>query len=222
MGYLRIIVKGTIGTEEKWSNSLNYRITGGASDLPDNDLVTRVLARLLSDIVAGSFPNDLKNLISTAGSIVGFRVEKRGEDEVLLSMAEGNLAAPIVGLTSPTKTPQDALVVSLLTSSVGGAGRGRFYLPALGAVMSGSFQLTSPSPTLAVAAAKSWLNEIKIAADLAMSSVSDPRRFVLVVRSPTNHSDSIVNALRVGSLLDTQRRRRDALKETYVSTTFPS
>jgi hypothetical protein len=46
-------------------------------------------------------------------------------------------------------------------------------------------------------------------------------RVALSVRSGTDHVCRDVTSIQVGSVLDTQRRRRDVLPETYNSVTYP-
>jgi hypothetical protein len=41
------------------------------------------------------------------------------------------------------------------------------------------------------------------------------------VRSVKNHHCYDVKSIQVGSILDTQRRRRSALPETYLSVAYP-
>ncbi|MGK4456075.1 hypothetical protein, partial [Klebsiella pneumoniae] len=73
-------------------------------------------------------------LLSTNGSVTGFRVENRGEDEELLNVGEAAYTSPITGTGTASKSPQDAITISLRTSTPGARGRGRIYWPALGAV----------------------------------------------------------------------------------------
>jgi hypothetical protein len=53
------------------------------------------------------------------------------------------------------------------------------------------------------------------------AGISSPKTVVLAVRSVKNHICRNVNELQCGSLLDTQRRRRDNLIETYSNLSYP-
>jgi hypothetical protein len=163
----------------------------------------------------------LKTLLSTAGSMDSVRVEKRAEDESILSVAEGLFTTPAAGTGTATKTPQDALVFSLRTTTPGPKGRGRMYWPALGAGLTASFQLSSPPPGTIPVDMSAWLGKVGDELNDYFIASADPRRVVLSVRSVKDHVCRDVNSVQVGTVLDTQRRRRDALPETYYATEYP-
>jgi hypothetical protein len=95
------------------------------------------------------------------------------------------------------------------------------YWPACGAQLSGVWQLLLPLPSSVVADARTWLNAIGTQINGYFSSISSVVTVVLSVRSLKNHASYNVNQLQVGSVLDTQRRRRSALPETYSGTPYP-
>lgn len=95
------------------------------------------------------------------------------------------------------------------------------YWPALGSSISSTFQLTAPTSANAAAAAKVWLQAINSAMDGVYIAQSSALRVALSVRSGTDHVCRDVNSIQVGSILDTQRRRRDILPETYASVAYP-
>lgn len=221
MAYFRTIIRGTIGAGEVWTTSYTWGIFGLAPDVPDQAAVDAILNKLVTLVIPGGVPTSLKLLLSSQAAITGFRVEKRSEDERILNIAEGNMASAIPGTVGPTKTPQDAVVVSLRTSTPGARGRGRSYWPALGAVLSTSFDLTTPTPAASVADFKTWIKSIGDLVNAGLATLSDVRTVVFAVRSVTDHVCRNVTSIQVGSLLDTQRRRRDNLHETYSSLVYP-
>lgn len=221
MAYIRTILKGRIGTSEVWSINLNWAIFGLEPDVPDQAEVDGLLAALLAATTVTSVTAGMKQLVSAQGSITGWRVEKRAEDESTLNVSEGTLGTPIVPSPTASKTPQDAIVVSLRTSTPGPSGRGRFYWPALGAVLTADFLLQQPTPASTIAEFRTWLNAIGTAMNAYYAGASQAKTVVLIVRSVTNHSNSNVNRILVGNVLDTQRRRRDNLVETYQSVSYP-
>lgn len=221
MAFYRTIIKGSIGAVEVWSTSTNWGVFGLSPDVPDQAAVDGILARLRTYTTAANVTASLKTLMSSAVTIDGWRVEKRAEDETILSVAEGLLTTAVAGTGSATKLPQDSLVFSLRTNTPGPKGRGRMYWPAVGAQVSAAFQLATPVPATTVADVKTWLNAIGNEMNQYFIGIGDARRVVLAVRSVTDHVCRDVVQLQVGSVLDTQRRRRDALPETYVSATYP-
>lgn len=159
--------------------------------------------------------------MSTQAQINSLRLERRAEDETTLNVSEGLFGAAIGGTGTASKTPQDALVFSLRTSTPGARGRGRMYWPALGASLNSTFQVTTPAPSAVVTDLKTWLNAIGAAMNGYWTGIGAAKSSVLSVRSVTDHVCRDVNALQIGSVLDTQRRRRDALPEAYVNAVYP-
>lgn len=221
MAYWRTILTGAMATSERWTVGNSWGIVGLAPDTPDQERADDILARLLAYTTNTNVPGFLLTCLSTALTITGWRVELRSEDERILSVAEGVKATPFAGLQTPTKTPQDAIVFSLRTSTPGARGRGRMYWPAVGTTLSNQFQLTAPTSAEVAGAAKTWLNAIGTEMNASYIADASALRVALAVRSTTDHVCRDVTQIQVGTVLDTQRRRRDALKETYSSVSYP-
>jgi len=221
MAFWKTIFKGSIGSVETWSTSVSWGVFGLSPDVADQAAADGILAALKAASGVTTLPTSLRTLLSSAGTVDSVRVEQRAEDETVLCVAEGLFTTPLAGSGTASKTPQDAVVLSLRTSTPGPRGRGRMYWPALSASLSTSFQLSSPTATATSIDAKAWLNAIGGAFNTYWTSVGAAKSAVLSVRSVTDHTCRNVNALQVGSVLDTQRRRRDNLPESYVSIAMP-
>lgn len=221
MAFIKTIFKGSLGAVETWSTSISWGIFGLSPDTSNQVEADGLLAAIKAAGGVTTMPTSLRTLLSGAGSVDGVRVERRAEDESVLNVAEGLYTTPSLGTGTASKTPQDALVFSLRTSVPGARGRGRLYWPALGAALSTSFQLTTPTPATVATDAKTWLAAIGSAMNGYFVSVASAKSVVLSVRSVTDHVCRDVNTLQFGSVLDTQRRRRDNLPESYVSVAYP-
>lgn len=221
MAYWRVIVKGSLGSVEKWSTSTAYGIVGIAPDTADQATTDAMATAIRTATTSSNVTAQLLGLLSSQGNIEAIRVEKRAEDETVLNVAEQLLTTPLAGTGTATKTPQDAVVLSLRTSTPGAKGRGRMYWPAIANTLSTSFQLTTPAPATVAAGAKTWLQAINSAMDGVYIAASSALRVALSVRSVTDHVCRDVTSIQVGSVLDTQRRRRDALPESYANVTYP-
>lgn len=221
MAYWRVIVKGSIGTVEKWSTGAAFGIVGLAPDTPDQAGATAIAQSVAANQTTVLVPANLRQLLSTAGNIEIVRVEKRAEDESVLSVAEALVPTPLVGSGTANKTPQDSVVLSLRTATPGARGRGRLYWPALNATLSATWQMTAPVPASLASDAKTWLQAINSEIDDYYISISSALRAALSVRSITDHVCRDVTSIQIGSVLDTQRRRRDALPETYATVAYP-
>ena len=221
MAFLKVIMEGTIAGGEVWSVGTSWGIFGLAPDTPDQSLTDGILAGLLTYSASNAIPAAFKTALGIDGAFTTWRVEYRDETEHIMNVSIGTLASAQLGTGVSTKTPQDALVLSLRTATPGPSGRGRLYWPALGAGLGAGFQLSSPTPGAFVAAWKTWLNAIGGVMNAYYAGISSPKTVVLAVRSVKNHICRNVNELQCGSLLDTQRRRRDNLIETYSNLSYP-
>jgi hypothetical protein len=222
MAYWRIILKGTLGTTETWSIGAAYGIVGIAPDVPDQAAADGILTNVKAAIAgSGAIPAALQTLMSAQCTAVTARVEKRAENESILTVSEGLLSAPVSGTGTSSKSPQDALVFSLRTNTPGPRGRGRIYWPALGASLSTSFQLSTPTPAAAVAGAKTMLQAFNTAIDNYYIGIASALRSALAVRSLADHTCRNVVSVQVGTTMDTQRRRRESIPETYTTVAYP-
>lgn len=221
MAYWRIVFKGSIGTVEQWSTSVAFGIVGLAPDVPDQAAADDIAGRIAANQTTVLVPLTLRTLLSAGGTIDTVRVEKRAEDESILTISERLLAVALVGTGTANKTPQDSVVFSLRSSTPGARGRGRMYWPALNATLSATWQMTAPAPATLVSDVKTWLQASNTAIDAYYISIASVLRAALSVRSVTDHVCRDVNQIQIGSVLDTQRRRRDALPESYVNAAYP-
>lgn len=221
MSYIKTIVLGGIGSTEVFSTGMAWRNFELFAASMTQEMIESLSRRLITNITSTSIPAALRNLLSTSGEIRGWRVEQHGEDEQLTNVGESFYASPITGLGSPSKTPQDSLVFSLRTSTPGARGRGRMYWPALSATLGADFKLSSPAPATAALAAATLADLVgdQINAEWAANSFAVTTE--LAVRSTTDHTSRKVERIQVGDVLDTQRRRRDNLPETYVVQPYP-
>lgn len=221
MSYIKTIALGRIGSSEKWSCGIAWRNFELFEATMTQTMIESLANRLITGIPSGSIPSILKSTWSNAVAITGWRVEQHSEDEKLTNVGEAAYAAAPVGSGSMSKSPQDALVVSLRTSTPGARGRGRIYWPALAVGLNAEFQVTTPTPAqIALATAELFkLIGDQINAEWAANSMAVTTE--LAVRSITDHRSRKVERLQVGSVLDTQRRRRDSLVETYVMQNYP-
>jgi hypothetical protein len=127
-----------------------------------------------------------------------------------LSMANTSLTGAQTGDRLP---PQLSLGVSWQTPVIGRRGRGRIFLPSNAASQLTSAGRMSSTPQGAAKDAAVTMLE-----GLAYQAVggSGPNVQPIVTGDPwTNYG--VITGVRVGDVLDTQRRRRDQLAETYVS-----
>lgn len=115
--------------------------------------------------------------------------------------------------------PQDSVVVSLWSGSRLGTGNhGRMYLPWASAALDTTGHITSPATSTVCGAMKIVLNGMQTVLR-AQQDASDAT--LCIVPSNRSASPKPVNYIRVGNVVDTQRRRRNRIQETYFKVVFP-
>ena len=99
---------------------------------------------------------------------------------------------------------QTALVVSLLTPQAGASGKGRVFLPYPGHGVGQDYLLSTAGQTLVANSFKAFLTALK-------TSSGDARVF------SSKGTSAPVTSIKVGRVPDTQRSRRSAALENYVT-----
>lgn len=221
MGYVKVTLVGTMGTQEIWNTGACYNIVGIGTHSISFAMAQSIAVRLNAAITATTLPAPLRVLMSEFVQIAQWRVEGFNDTDVVTGVGVQAVSPALNGVNSATKTPQDALVFSLRTNHAGRNGRGRMYWPALGATLNGEYKLSSPTPATVALGAATLLDLIgdQINAELAANSLTETVE--LCVRSKTDKASYRVGSIQVGNVLDTQRRRRNRLAEAYVSQAYP-
>lgn len=221
MGYVKVTLVGTMGTQEIWNTGACYNIVGIGSHSISFGMAQSIAQRLNSAITTTTMPAPLRTLMSEFVQIAQWRVEGFDDNDVVTGVGVQATSPALNGVNSATKTPQDALVFSLRTDHAGRNGRGRMYWPALGATLNGEYKLSSPSLATIALGAATLLDLIgnEINAELAANSLTETVE--LCVRSKTDKASYRVGSIQVGNVLDTQRRRRNRLSEAYASQAYP-
>lgn len=156
--------------------------------------------------------------ISSALALTGCRVEVRSDtDDSLIAIAIAPRVATGVGTGTPRLPPQSAAVISLRTNTPGARGRGRLYWPAVGVAVGTNLRNNSTNTSGLCTDFRAYSNAIRGALATAFPLIG----FDLAVRSRANHATPHVVRVQVGDVIDTQRRRRDALIEAYSSIAIP-
>jgi len=215
MSYVRVSILGSQLAEEVWSINLTFDPTG---EFPGGVNQT-ALDTAAAAIANRTVPTSLRAILSNQGARTGARVEVR--DDVTDNLIALSLAAsttPSLGTATVVLPPQAAVVVSILTNTPGASGRGRIYWPSMGYTLGTTGRLGTPAPATLLADFKSYFLGMRSDLAAAFPTIG----FDLAVRSKTTHTTPHAVSLRLGNVMDTQRRRRDNLAEAYVSTTFPA
>lgn len=207
--HVAYLVSGTNPGGEIWTNTLRFTdgTSGAFTGLDLVAAVQQVKDRWAAMLNTTGFFADCQRVTSVSGYVYD---------------AGGNLveqaittSAPVAGTALATLPHSSAIVASLLTGIPGRSYRGRLYLPLAGAQIS-TVDMLLPSTsrqTIADEVAEA-LDELRSAGYDVGADGLDP-----VVVSTTLTLSTPITQVRVGSVPDVQRRRRNALIETYSTAT---
>lgn len=168
----------------------------------------------------GSYVSAVENFVSRADSKVPTGVQLTWVKAALIGTDGTYLMEPIEapatanGGETGGYIPQGALVYTLVSSRWKDPGRyNRFYLPTAVPTGTTGWRLTTNEANDAAASAKLFIETLNAIGTLTNSTT--------VVASPVGSGWALdVQEVRVGRLIDTQRRRRNAIAEDYSSETI--
>lgn len=206
----RVIFEGSLGVNsEQWSTGIVFQDPGLGQGEPDDAVMLDWANNLHGDFVT-MVSTTLRTALSSSGTIDRVRIEYYNGAGGLTSVVEST-SSPVAGLTIADQPYSSACVLSLSTGLSGSRRRGRMYWPALAAAVdaNGKFTGTTSATNFAISA--------KELIDLIGSSYGGALNLEPGVYSGVLDDVTTVTAVRVGSIPDTQRRRRDNLVETYAT-----
>lgn len=207
---IRVSITGTLPGGEVWSVNPCFFPLDEPADITQPEVLAIATA-----VSALTVPTGVRQMFNSATAITGTRVEARSRTGVLEAQAEAPRASGGGGSGTATHPFQTSFVTSLRTQYPGAQGRGRLYWPATGILLdSTTLRVTSTVVASTLTGVKTFLTDIQSA--VAVSAGPAP----LTVWSRTGSAFHGVTSLRMGDVLDTQRRRRDALAEAYVEQAF--
>lgn len=206
----RIVISGNIAAGvESWSVGLNVAGDGGVFARGSAELSTWATA--VFDAVQGNAV--LMTALSTACTLErvdAYYYQSEGPAFEVGASTQSSVA----GTGGASKTPQTAVVASLLTAQAGRSFRGRIYWPALGV----------PIQTTDLRISASLLEDLAEAFATLIAEVNTtaplPGQLVSIYSQTRDLMTPVISA-RVGNVLDTQRRRRESMVEVYEQAPVP-
>lgn len=207
-------INGSLPGGEVWSVTPKFtRVSGPVTDYEDLERWATVVAGTME---TWANANVFRSLLSTAGTIDSVRVEARDAAGQMTQAAEAQLTPSLSGTGSANKMYQSSLVFTFLTGRPGRSYKGRMYWPALNVTLNTQLRLSQSLIDSYAGAGVELLNLISDA------GITDSERPLPVVVSQTQGLVTPITAVRVGDVLDIQRRRRDTLTENYsIAEMFP-
>jgi hypothetical protein len=210
----RVTLSGTMfGGAEEWSTGFFLGQEGSDSTAP-----TQAAADQIRDAWATFF----NNALSWVSNHYSFTQVKMAQIDASGHTIDASViysypATTVVGgATSGHHPPQCSLVCTLLSDRPRGkASKGRMYLPGFAGTINGSGKVDWDQVGSISTNLKTFFDSFADDADV-------PDQLILAAKgtgidAALNAQNDYVETIRVGDVVDTQRRRRNGLNETYVS-----
>jgi len=210
----RITMTGTMyGGAEIWSTG--FYAGSATADAP---APTDVMAEMIATEWQQFF---------TAGSVLISYLYKTATIKVTPYKVDGDIdipgiksfsyTTPIAGAhTGNGHPPQCAVVASLIAGNGKGlGGKGRMFIPGVGDGVDPTGHMTTSTCTSIASGLSSFFADVGASFDNPGQAINASHRD-LVIDQPTPINRALTS-VRVGNVFDTQRRRRNALAETYSS-----
>jgi len=212
VAHYRMVVGGVLVGAQRWSIGLSL---DGNTVPPDPVAMNVAAVQMFNDFntaawsASGTGLTPLKNLASAQATLDSVRLYYYPTGATQATLVGASTQAPVVGSGGISNPPQCALVVSLLTGFAGRKNRGRMYLPCLSDDVTAVGQLSTGRAQLVATTVANWLSLVRT------RSVTTGGNSIPIVYSETA-GNSAIASVRVDSLIDTQRRRRDKLTPTQT------
>jgi hypothetical protein len=210
--HTRFTFSGAVIPGEVWSCSLNF-----ASDVVGEVYEPGGLPGLAT-AAASRWKTLHEGITAMSFSTTFTQVAVRNIDAAGRTTAQA-FAGPVdatVGNSTPALPPQCCVVASLQTAEPGPRGRGRIYLPLIGGTVTNGARLAPLVRDDVAQEVKTLLNSLKTYMDGGFGGPYFP----VVASAVGSGFNYPVDRVRVGDVIDTQRRRRDGLTEAYAVQTL--
>lgn len=208
-----IRIEGTLPQGEVWSVTPKFVGNFGPEITNYDDLLA--WATNIGDAFAdGAVPTALLTAMSAVTAINAIRAEYRDTTGNLVEVAERVLPTPVRGTATPNRPFQCAWVASLRTGRPGASYRGRLYWPYIaGGMDNATLRIPQSNLETLVTGMRDMLLSIQ-------DATPEENTVYLAVVSKVRNVATPVNEISGGNVIDTQRRRRDTVAESYESTPF--
>jgi hypothetical protein len=204
-------------TETDWTIEGNWRISHGTSIFNADDYLNDQAVTAWTGLLASGHMSNQVRLRSLklypCGSPNGQTIPAPPYAQGTPMTLEYTSAYPTGGESSTQLPPQNSIAVGWRTPQVGRRGRGRMFLPPASSASLSGAHVSSGAQTDIADAGKAFLEALYFSSTLSGFTVGP-----IVTGSPFDKY-GLINQVRVGSIVDTQRRRRNRLTESYTTAT---
>lgn len=223
MAYNNPFIKFTFGGttangNEIWSCGLSIGQRGSIPPDPIdwfNNMATKIttLSGKVTTLVGTS-----TSLVPDTTKVLWVKMALIGLDGKYMTEAV-EVAVNQAGLASRAYNPAAALVVTLDSGKWKDPGKyNRYYLPTVGPATTSTYQLSTGEQSDFLAVNRTFIKALNTELAIAISGQTG----IVAVTSPSGPGyDDSVTSIKVGRVVDSQRRRRNKLPESYATATIP-
>lgn len=212
----RITLSGTMGTgQEQWNTGFFFGAEGSNAEEPTEATATAVLNAWRTFFEhSGSWIS--QNYVTTQCKVARVFANGLQDPENTFYAYPATTLDGAVATSVRLYPPQCTLVVTLLSDRPRGkASKGRMYLPGAVPEVGSNLKINSTIVGTIADNLKTFFDALAVSADV-------PGELILAARGTgltpgLTAQNDFVETIRVGDVMDTQRRRRNGLVESYVS-----
>jgi hypothetical protein len=201
------------GGSEEWSTGFFMGEENADADVP-TQLMADEIRNKWSDYFQSAGADISNQYIFTQCKVARFQTDGHTE---LDSVVYSHPAATVDGDEATIKLPsQCTLVVTLTSDRVRGkASKGRMFLPGIATMPDATGRLTTTQCNTNIAQLKVFFDAINAHADIPNKVILAAKWSGVLGINPAQND--YVTGLKLGTVIDTQRRRRNDLAEAYVT-----
>lgn len=213
--HLAIVAHGSLPGAEQWSCTLRTtKVEATIGQTLLQTLTTAAVAAWRSLIV------DAQVMFSTGVVLSGVTTRALDSRGITQSQAEAGPLTTGAGIGTIQLPNQCSIVATLVTARAGRTGKGRIYLPVLAPPFNTGTDGGLAGNYVDVVATR--VKGLLDALNTALAGITDTPKVGVQSKTASSqlggtYTGAAVTQVRVGSIIDTQRRRRNSLHETYVT-----
>jgi hypothetical protein len=215
-----VVAANLTADETDYTIESNWTVEGGANDLNPldylNDQVVPALENWMGNTAISQLARvrfvKLYPIAHPSGDVIPAPPYAQGSPALLTY----KIPYPAFGGSTSVLPLQNSIAVSHRTQQTGPRGRGRSFWPAIDADSIGADGTIGQTLREAIAGLQAVL-----LTDLTLSTDGAGFNVIPAVLAPSRVDYALINQVRVGSVMDTQRRRRNKIVEVYSNEAVP-
>lgn len=210
----RVTLSGTMfGGAEEWSTGFWMGEESQDAQTPTQSYVDDILALWTTFFeAAGSHINT--QYVTTQAKVA--HINTNGTTDSANVVYAFPSATVDGGVGTGTMAPQCSLVVTLLSDRPRGlASKGRMYLPGITAIVTSNGKISTTNRDTIATNMQTFFNGIRASANIPDDPILAAKGTGLFPELTAQND--YIESLKVGDVIDTQRRRRNGLAESYIT-----